>query len=85
MQLANVIGYATATVKHPALNGWKMLLAQPLQADGSEDGEPLLAIDPFGSDRGDRVILSSDGKSVRQAMGTDQTPVRWMIVAVVDE
>ncbi len=85
MQLANVIGHATATVKHPALNGWKMLLAQPLRADGSEDGEPLLAIDQFGSGRGDRVILSSDGKSVRQAMGTDQTPVRWMIVAVVDE
>ena len=85
MQLANVIGHATATVKHPALKGWKMLLAQPLQADGSEDGEPMLAIDQFGSGRGDRVILSSDGKSVRQTMGTDQTPVRWMIVAVVDE
>ena len=85
MQLANVIGHATATLKHAALTGWRLVVVQPLLADGSNDGDPWLAIDLLGSRRGDRVILSSDSQLVRRAMESQQTPVRWIVVAVVDE
>jgi fumarylacetoacetase len=41
MQLGLVVGTATATVKHPTLTGWKLLVVQPLLADGrSPDGDP---------------------------------------------
>ncbi len=85
MQLAQVIGRATSTVKHPALNGWRMLLVQPLGRERTPDGEPLLAIDNLGAGRGDVVMMTSDGASVREMMGTDNTPVRWAILGIADE
>ena len=85
MQLARIIGHVTATVKHPALVGWRMLIVQPLDSAGNPDGEPLLAIDNLGSGRGDRVMLTSDGQSVREMMESDNTPVRWAVMAIADE
>lgn len=84
MNLAKVIGTTTATVKHTALNGWRMLVVQPLLADGTDDGEPLIAIDDLGARVGEAVIITSDGKAVREAMGTNTTPVRWMVMAQPD-
>lgn len=84
MQLATVIGRATSTVKHPTMNGWRLLLAQLLTRDGKADGAPQLVLDHLGAGRGDKVIVSSDGKSARELVGTDQTPVRWTIMGIVD-
>jgi ethanolamine utilization protein EutN len=85
MQLAQVIGRATSTVKHPSLEGWRMLLVQPLGLGNTADGEPLLAIDALGGSRGDIVMITSDGASVREMIGTDNTPVRWAILGIKDE
>ncbi len=69
MQLGLVVGTATATVKHPTLTGWKLLIVQPLMADGYRpDGDPQLVIDKFGAGRGERVIVSSDGKGTQELM-----------------
>lgn len=84
MNLATVIGHATSTVKHPSLNGWRMLVVQPLAADGGPDGEPLIAIDEFNSRLGSNVIITSDGGSVRETMGSNNTPVRWMVIGQPD-
>lgn len=85
MQRAKVIGRATATVKHPALAGWRMLVVQPLLVDGGPDGDPLIAIDDLGSPLGSDVIITSDGAGVREMMGTDNTPVRWAVIGQPDE
>jgi ethanolamine utilization protein EutN len=85
MQLARIIGRATSTVKHPALNGWRLLLVEPLDINGRPEGEPLLAIDALGAGRGDVVMLTSDGASVREMMGTNNTPVRWAVLGIADE
>ncbi|HJT76590.1 MAG TPA: EutN/CcmL family microcompartment protein [Gemmataceae bacterium] len=84
MQTALVVGHAVSTVKHPSLRGWRLLLVQPLTADGKEDGEPLLAIDSLGSANGDRVILSNDGAGARQLVGAKDSPVRWMVLGIPD-
>ncbi|MEZ6066790.1 MAG: EutN/CcmL family microcompartment protein [Planctomycetaceae bacterium] len=52
MQLARVIGRATATVKHHTLEGWRLLVLQPLLQDGGPDGEPQIGIDQLGSGMG---------------------------------
>jgi ethanolamine utilization protein EutN len=85
MQLALVLGHATSTVKHPAMAGWRLLVAQPLGVDDRDDGEPQLVIDELGAGRGDKVILSSDGKAVSTMMGHQDTPVRWAVQGIVDE
>ncbi len=84
MQLGDVIGHATSTVKHPTLNGWKLLVVQPLDAGRQPDGTPILAIDALGSGKGDRVIISSDGKSTREMVGAESSPARWAIIGVAD-
>lgn len=85
MQLAQVIGRVTATVKHHSLSGWKLFLVQPLGVGNAPDGDPLIAIDNLGSRRGDMVMITSDGASVREMMGTNETPVRWAILGIADE
>ena len=49
MQIAKVLGHVTATVKHSSLNGWKLIVLQPLDQQLREDEFPQLAIDPLGA------------------------------------
>lgn len=84
MQFAKVIGRATSTVKHSTLTGWRMLLVQPLAPNGGPDGAPQLVIDNQGGRKGDTVIISSDGKTAREMVGSDNTPARWHVLGIVD-
>jgi ethanolamine utilization protein EutN len=85
MQLARVLGTATATIKHPTLTGWKLLLVQPWQLDGKmPDGEPLLVVDGVGAGTGDTVLITSDGRGARELLKSDQTPVRWTAIGIRD-
>lgn len=86
MNLALVIGTATSTVKHRSMNGAKLLIVQPLAADGrSPDGNPLLAVDRLGAGRGEHVILTSDGPLVQSMLKDENTPVRWSVLGIADE
>jgi len=85
MQIGLVVGTARATVKHSTLNGWKLLVIQPLLANGKgPDGDPQLAIDNLGAGRGQRVILNSEGRATRELMKTENAPVRWSVMGIVD-
>lgn len=84
MQPATVIGHATATVRHPTLAGRRLIVVQPVDTRGGEDGPPLIAVDELGSGHGDTVILTSDGNSVREMLGANDTPVRWMVIGLAD-
>lgn len=86
MQLARIIGTATATVKHPSLAGARLLVVQPLLADrAGPDGDPQLAIDTLAASVGDMVVITSDGRLLRERLGSDTTPARWSTIALVDE
>lgn len=85
MNVAKVIGHATSTVKHPSLNRWRLLIVQPLDINGNNDGGPLLAIDDLGGRRGEKVMITSDGAAVRDMMNSNQTPVRWAVLGLVDD
>jgi ethanolamine utilization protein EutN len=84
MQLGRVVGQGVSTVKHPTMQGWRLLLVQPLTGAGQEDGEPLLAIDNLGAGAGDLVILSNDGAGARQMVGHKDSPVRWLVLGMCD-
>jgi len=86
MLIARTLGTATATVKHPSMEGQKLLLVQPLMADReTPDGDPQLVIDHFGADRGSIIVLTSDGRHTREVLGCDKTPVRWCVLGIADE
>lgn len=86
MQLARIIGTATATVKHPSLEGTRLLVVQPLMADRrSADGDPQLAIDTVAAGVGDVVVITSDGRLLREVLHSEVTPARWSTIALVDD
>jgi ethanolamine utilization protein EutN len=85
MLSGRVIGSATATVKHPSMVGWKLLLVQPYGPDGhTPDGDPMLAVDALGAGIGEKVIISSDGKGTRELLASGNTPVRWSVIGIAD-
>jgi len=85
MLIGRVLGTATSTVKHASLEGWKLLLVQPLGPDGrSPDGDPVLVVDALGAGVGQEVIISSDGKGTRELLGSDTTPARWAVIGIRD-
>jgi ethanolamine utilization protein EutN len=83
MQIGRVLGTATATVKHPTLQAERMLVVQVEGADGRPDGEPVLAFDRLGASRGDRVVLTSDGRIMQELLGPT-TPGRWSVLGLPD-
>lgn len=85
MLLARVEGNLTATRKHSSLEGWRLLICQPLGQTGQAEGVPQVAIDPHGAGMHERVIISSDGMAARKVVGDEHSPARWMIVGIVDE
>jgi ethanolamine utilization protein EutN len=85
MQLARIIGTATATVKHPSLGRARLLVGQPLMHDRqTPDGDPQLVIDTLSAAAGDLVVITSDGRMLRGVLGCDTTPARWSTIALVD-
>lgn len=85
MQLASVVGTANSTLKHPTLRGQKMLIVQPLMADGKgPDGDPQIAVDAVGAGKGEKVMITSDGKFVREIVKHENTPIRWSVIGIVD-
>jgi len=85
MMLARVEGNLTATRKHPSLASWRLLICQPIGASGAPEGSPVVAIDAQGAALHQRVIVSTDGSAARNVVGDDKSPVRLMIVGIVDE
>jgi len=85
MLLARVEGNVVATRKHPSLNGWRLVVCQPINGAGEPEGTPQIAIDAHGAGMHQWVVISSDGMAARKAVGDDKSPVRWMITAIVDE
>lgn len=85
MQRAVTIGTTNASIKHPSMRGSKMLIVQPVMADGSLDGDPLIAIDGVGAGPGDTVMITSDGRYGRKVLNSKINPVRWTVIGIEDE
>ncbi|MGA2616598.1 MAG: EutN/CcmL family microcompartment protein [Thermoguttaceae bacterium] len=85
MYLGRVVGSATATVKHPSMEGFRLLLVMALQADGrSIEGDPILVVDRLGAGQGELVMITSDGIGTRELLRSPNSPVRWSVLGIVD-
>jgi ethanolamine utilization protein EutN len=84
MQLGRVVGTATSTVKHPTFQNERMLVVQLETTSGRADGEPILAFDRLGAGRGDRVLVTNDGRVLQEQLGPT-TPGRWSVIGLPDD
>jgi ethanolamine utilization protein EutN len=85
MLLARVEGTVVATRKHRSLDGWRLLVCQPVDGAGQPEGTPQVAIDAYGAGMHQQVVISSDGSAARAAVKDPKSPARWMVIGIVDE
>jgi ethanolamine utilization protein EutN len=79
-----VVGEVVATEKHASHKGRKALLVQPLNLDGSNRGDPVVALDAVDAGQGDRVLLVTEGFSAMTAVGRPESPIDAAVVGVID-
>ena len=83
MQLARVIGDVVATQKDPAFSGIRLLLLQPVNADGQDAGRPLVAVDSVGAGVGERVFFVR-GKEASFPFHPTEVPTDAGVVGIID-
>ena len=84
MILARVDGVIVSTVCHPSMAGNRMIICQPLDQEGREEGSPILALDPHGAGQHQRVIVSTDGSHTRAQVKDPKSPLRNIILCILD-
>ena len=84
MLIARVIGDVVATQKAPSHEGQKILVVQPLNLDGSDRGEPVLAMDAVDAGIGDRILLAMEGFSAMTSVGRPNSPIDMAVIGIID-
>jgi microcompartment protein CcmK/EutM len=49
------------------------------------DGDPQLAVDTVAAGVGDVVVITSDGRLLREILHSEATPARWSTIALLDD
>lgn len=84
MLIAHVIGELISTHKHESHVGRKALIVQPLDLDGSNRGDAVIAFDAVDAGVGDRVLLVTEGFSAMTSVGRPESPIDMAVVGVID-
>ena len=84
MIIGRIVGDVVATQKSMSHEGRKILVVQPLNLDGSDRGDVVLALDAVDAGVGDRVLVVSEGYSAMTAVGRPQSPIDMAVIGVVD-
>ena len=83
MYLGKVIGTVVATVKYEGLEGYRLMVVQPIDDKGEPNGEPHVAVDSTQAGVGERVFLVGS-KEATLALDNSFVPVDAAIVGIVD-
>ncbi len=85
MQLAKVVGNVVSQCAHKSVRGNALFICQPINANGEDDGDPIVAISPFGGGMGSKVVVTSDGSATRGYVKDSKSPLRYSIISIIDE
>jgi len=84
MIIGRVVGDIVATKKASSHEGRKVLVVQPLNLDGTDRGDSVLALDAVDAGVGDRVLVVTEGWSAMTAVQRDHAPIDMAVVGVID-
>lgn len=85
MILAKIVGNAISTCSHPSLKGNALFICQPIDENGADLGDPVVAISPFGGGLGCKVLISADGKAAQGYVKDNRSPLKHVAVCVIDQ
>ena len=85
MILARVVGNVVATKKDHRYEGGRIMVVRPINPDGSDAGDELLALDAVDSGVGDVVVVVREGWSASTtSTGSPGAAIDSAIIGVVD-
>jgi ethanolamine utilization protein EutN len=84
MLIARVIGELVSTEKHASHVGLSTLVVQPLELDGSNRGNAIIAMDAIGVGIGEVVLLTTEGFSAMTSVNRPNSPIDMAVIGVVD-
>lgn len=84
MIIARVIGNIVSTIKHPAYQGHKLFLVQPMHLDGQTEDPCFVAVDNAQAGIDDVVLVLREGNGARQVIQNENAPIISVIVGVLD-
>jgi ethanolamine utilization protein EutN len=83
MFLGKIIGNIWATEKYSSLNGFKLMIVQPLNAKLQNFSDPIVAVDTVGAGPGEIIYYITSSEAVIP-LPVDTAPVDAAIVGIVD-
>jgi len=85
MQICRIVGDVVSTVKNPHLEGYKLLIVEPVDLDQkTPTGPSMIAIDKVNAGINDLVLVNKEGSSARLLLNNENIPVQAVIVGVID-
>jgi ethanolamine utilization protein EutN len=95
MKLCRVTGTVVGAAHHPAYDGHKLLVVEPLGGALEPAGASFLAVDTVQAGAGDLVLVNQEGNGAGQILarsgpprgvpsGEKRPPIRSLIVGIVD-
>ena len=83
MFLGRIVGRVVSTMKNPSLEGKKILIVQPIDPNGKDHGEKILALDSVGAGSGE-VVYFCRGREASFPWSPDEIPTDRTIVGIID-
>ena len=83
MFLGRVVGCVWATVKHPGLEGQRLLIVQPVTPEGASSGKRIVCADSTGAGAGE-LIYWCRGRESSFPFLPAEVPTDNTIVGIVD-
>jgi len=84
MIIGRVVGDVVATQKSHSHEGRKILMVQPLNLDGTDRGDVVLALDAVDAGIGEQVLVVQEGWSAMTAAGRPNAPIDMTVIGVID-
>jgi len=84
MLICKVTGEVVSTIKNDRLQDYKLLIVQPQNLKGDDQGSDMIALDIVDAGIGDLVLVNKEGSSARTLLDDEKIPVQAVIVGVID-
>ena len=68
MRIARVVGNVVSTIKDSSYHGYKLMIVEYLDEDGTPAGPRLIAFDAADAGAGDVVLVNTDGGSANMLL-----------------
>ena len=83
MLLGKIIGSVWATRKFESINGYKIMIVQPVNSSYEKLGDPIIALDTVGAGPGEIIFYITASEAVIP-LDVKMAPVDSSIVGIVD-